>query len=82
MNYIQIDDFYNGFAKVKSNNKIGIIDEYDNIVIECKYDDIDKFYNELAIVTINDKYGFVNTLGEEICEIKYTDVCDFIVTKM
>jgi hypothetical protein len=78
--YDFIDDYYNGVARVKLNNKYGIINENGNEICEIKYDYCYNFNfdHNFAKVKLNNKYGYIDINGNEICEIKYDSIGVFI----
>ena len=65
------------FARVKLNEKWGIINQFGKEITEIKYDYIWKFKNGVARFKLNGKYGFVNIKGEEITLPKYDNAYDF-----
>ena len=65
---------------VEKHNKQGFIDNYENIVVETKYDYINPFgeYQEnWALVIRNNKCGFIDTEGNEIVKPKYSNIEQF-----
>ena len=63
--YDYANEFYNGLAEVKINNKIGIINKTGKEVIPVKYDSIDKYSENFYSVRTGTKYGFVDLKGHE-----------------
>ena len=74
--YDDVDDFYEGLARVELNGKYGFIDQSGTEVIPCKYDDVVDFSEGLAAV-LNGKWGFIDQSGTEVIPCKYDDVDDF-----
>jgi len=67
----QFDDannFYEGLAAVKINNKWGYIDKTGNIIIPPQFDDVYGygFSEGLAKVRINGKYGYIDQTGNVV----------------
>ncbi|MFN8578142.1 MAG: WG repeat-containing protein [Candidatus Sericytochromatia bacterium] len=60
------DNFKNGYARVKIDNKWGIIDKNYNYVINPIYDYINNFSEDYALFLKNRKSGFVNIKGKEL----------------
>ena len=60
------------FYYFKINDKVGLLDENLNIIVEPKYSQIGKFNEGLALVA-NEyrKYGFIDTKGKEIIPLIY-----------
>jgi len=69
--YDAVYSFSGGVARVKINNKWGLIDRNGKQITGCKYDKIDSFSNGLARVEMNDKWGFINKEGDEIIPCQY-----------
>jgi hypothetical protein len=74
----KIDDNY---SIVELYNKFGIIDKYENITCEIKYDTL-WYYNfngNIAIIELNQKFGIIDIRsGSEICVPKYDIISPFI----
>ena len=51
------------FYLLEDNNKFGVKDKHDNVIIPAQFDDIKYFGNNEFIVTINSKKGVCNTKG-------------------
>ena len=75
--YDSVDDFCEGLACVKRNDKCGYVDKTGREIIPCKYDEANDFCEELACVKRNDKCGYVDKTGREIIPYKYDDANDF-----
>ena len=77
-NYQCVDGFFNGFATVRENNKLGFINTLGEEVVPCKYQFCKKFEEGLAAVkNEKDLWGFVNQQGEEVIRCQYPEVYDF-----
>jgi hypothetical protein len=63
--------------KFKENNKYGLMDDNNNIIIHPKYDYLSNFYNGFATYKLENKWGFIDTNGNEIVPPKYDDLWDF-----
>ena len=63
--YDFVGSFINGFARVKLNNKYGIVDRTGEEIIECKYDNVYNFHNGFFLVRLNDEHFWINK-GETI----------------
>ena len=50
--------FENGYAIILKDEKYGMINDKEKIIVPCKYDDIDYFHCGLARVKKNNKFGF------------------------
>ncbi len=61
----------NKTAVVKSNNAYGLINQNDNLILECKYDLIVKAKGTIFILVKNNKYGFFNTKGCFITDTEF-----------
>src|ERR1017187_3752065 len=70
-------NFYEGFSKVKLNNKYGFIDKLGNEVIPFIYDYAGDFNEGLAMVKLDDKYGFIDKYGSEIVPLIYDGADNF-----
>ena len=69
--YNEIKILKDGFAKVRSGKKWGLIDEAGNEVIVPKYNEIRKLANGFIQIRIGDKWGLIDESGNEIVEPKY-----------
>lgn len=86
-----IDDFKEGYARFKSENKFGFINECGEIAIEAKFEFAHPFNNTIAIVRTDfekikkenhtlfkgGKYGAINTKGELIIPFTFDYISDF-----
>ena len=63
--YDDVDEFSEGFAKIKLNGKWGFVNEHGEEVIPFKYDDVTMFSGGFAEVALDGKWGKVNARGEE-----------------
>jgi hypothetical protein len=74
----EVNIFYEGFAKVKSNGKYGFINTSGELVLPCKYDVMyDWFIEDLLGVVINEKFGFVNASGELVVPCIYDEISSY-----
>ena len=71
--YSDIDDFYNGLARVKKGDRYGYIDKAGKEVIECKYKRAEHFSESLASVsmTLNGVTAFVDVKGREVFSLPH-----------
>ena len=76
--YDIVDDFREGLALVRLNDKYGFVDKTGKEVIPLKYEYAYSFREGLALVKLNDKYGFVDKTGKEVIPLKYEDANSFI----
>ena len=77
-NYQHVGSFFNGFATVKENDKLGFINTLGEEVVHCKYKSYKMFKDGLAAVQDDhDLWGFVNANGEEVIPCQYTEVSNF-----
>lgn len=60
-----------GNARIKQNDKAGLIDSNKKIIIPALYDEVTDFYNGFARVIKNGKVGFVNKQAQEIIPCMY-----------
>lgn len=75
--YDEVDDFREGFVKIKQNNKWGVANTRGEEVILPKYDNIHSFKEGIFKVHQNGKWGFINEKGKEIVSLKYDAVENF-----
>ena len=69
LEYDFVDNFYEGFARVKKGGKYGFIDtSFKEFALE--YDYVGDFYKGFARVKKGKKWGFVNTKFEEVCGVR------------
>lgn len=73
-----VDNFKNGFAKVKINNESALIDKNGDVVLQMKGIEIAGDYCEgLIKVERNRKFGFIDLRGKEIVQIEYDGAENF-----
>lgn len=60
------DNFNNGLARVKINNKWGFVNKNNNYVINPIYDDLKNFSENYALFLKDSKWGFVGLNGKEL----------------
>ena len=59
-----VDDFFDGFAKVQLNNKWNYINTDGKIISNQWFDEVGYFIDGLARVKLIDKWSFINKKGE------------------
>lgn len=70
--------FENNTACVGLNNKWGMIDNQNNIIVPFKYDnEFDFRGRDIALVKFNDKFGWIDIKGKEVIPIIYDSAYDF-----
>ena len=67
------DSYYEGFARVKTGDKWGYVNQQKQEITELKYDEASHFSNGFARIKIKDKFGFIDTTGKEIVKPKDED---------
>lgn len=76
--YLSISKYKEHVLSVTNvNYKSGVIDKYDKIVIEFKFESIAEFSEGLACFSEKDKCGFINKNGEVVIEPKYHSLWGF-----
>lgn len=75
--YDDINNFSEGFAKVKVNGKYGFIDKTGKEIIPTKYDWAGDFNEGLARVALDDKAGYIDKKGKVAIPLKYEWAGDF-----
>jgi hypothetical protein len=68
-NYVFIDDYSDGFARVKRNNKFGFYNAEGKLIVPFKYDYAGSFGEGKAIVKNLGEWFFINSKGEKILEL-------------
>lgn len=69
--YDYVDDFKEGYARVKINDKWGYINTNGDVVIAIKYDNAWDFNEGLANVAIGNKCGYINNRDSVVIPIVY-----------
>lgn len=69
--YDWVQPFKNGFASVVKNNKWGVIDRNNNIIIPIMYDSIQIVNNDRIIILLNGKYGVIDASNKIIIPMRY-----------
>lgn len=75
--YVEAEDFYNLFAKVKFNDHYVHIDLLGRLLLKQLYKFIGYFEEDLARVRLIKRWGFINGKGDEVIEVRYDDALDF-----
>lgn len=65
-NYILIDDYSEGLARVKRSNKYGYYDQKGALVVDFKYDYAESFRNGRAVVKNIGKWSLIDTAGSTV----------------
>jgi WG containing repeat len=65
-NYVLIDEYSEGYARVKRNNKFGFFDSNGNLMIDFKFDYAENFKNGVALVKYLKKWLLIDIKGKEI----------------
>lgn len=73
-NWIAIDDFAEGLARVQSGNSFGYIDTSGKMLLPPVYFGGGSFQQGLAVVSNEEKTGMINRRGEEIIPMIYDRV--------
>lgn len=68
--------FCDGLLRVKGDRGYGYINEQQQVVVECKYEEAEDFKNGIAAVKHNGKWGCINTEGSLIIPFLYDEVED------
>ncbi|MEC4113298.1 WG repeat-containing protein [Myroides pelagicus] len=68
-----------GVAIYKSNRRVGLIDQFGEVVLDPKYDVIRPFVNGYAKVALNNKWGIIDVKGNEVIPTKYEEIGHFII---
>jgi hypothetical protein len=70
--YQDVYDFMNGLARVKKDNKFGVINSENKVIIDIKYDQIVMYPEQYLILAIeNDKQQYFNYFGNKISSSEY-----------
>lgn len=69
-----VDNFYDGMARVKQNGKYGFINEHGTLVIPCIWEYAGYFYDGMAEIKQNKKYGIIDKNGSLISDCKWSSI--------
>ena len=72
-----LDNFHDGFARVKLNRKYNFIDTKGNILADQWFDYVENFHEGFARVKLNRKYNFIDTEGNIRFDQWFDYVYDF-----
>ena len=72
-----LDNFHDGFARVKLNRKYNFIDTKGNIRFNQWFEYLENFHDGFAKVELNGKYNFIDTKGNILADQWFYDVGDF-----
>ena len=75
--YSGTDPFYNGFAPVWKNNKMGFIDAAHNLVIPFRFKTGEAFSEGLAPVELGEKWGFIDQSGKFVIQPRFDEANSF-----
>lgn len=65
--------FYDGIAAVERNQKIGLINKKNEIIVDFIFDDIETD-TELFVVSAGDLFGIINRNGDFVLDTVYQDI--------
>jgi hypothetical protein len=68
-NYVLIDEYSEGLARVKRNNKFGFYNPEGQLSIPFKYDYAGSFHEGMTVVKNLGKWFFINANGKKILEL-------------
>jgi uncharacterized Zn ribbon protein len=74
-------NYYNGYARVKINNQWGFVDEKDNLVVPCIYDEVYSFNNGEAFVRQYNEWSIIDTDGNILVDSDDISIIDDIDLK-
>jgi|GEM_PF-431248 len=63
-----------GFARVRLDGKVGVMDRAGNVVIPFIYDDISPFHNGIAAVRQDGLWGFIDIDGNIVISPQFEDI--------
>lgn len=81
-----IRDFYEGYAEIVHNNKVGFVDTTGKLITPIEYDNTQEFSEGLGAVmkfeyledgTILDRWGFMDRNGNVVIDLQYLDCGSF-----
>jgi len=75
--YDEENDFFRGWAKVRSGGKWGAINKAGEEIVPCKYDEIEIEECGGARIRLGEAWGYVNDSGEEVIKPQYSWKQDF-----
>ena len=75
--YVEAEDFYHQYAKVKHNDHYVHIDLLGRLLLKQLYKFIGYFEEDVARVRLIKKWGYINGRGDEVIDIKFDDAFDF-----
>jgi len=76
-NYVKVERFQNGLAKVYLNSKVGMINTSGEEIVPIIYSGIKDFKEGYALYWGNNEYGFIDEGGKIIPLPNYTNVKEF-----
>ena len=76
-NFDIIRSFFDGFAFVKKNSKVGFIDMKGNVAIPLQYEDASNFINGYATVKQDGKWCIIEKSGNKILPEEYDGIKSF-----
>jgi serine/threonine-protein kinase len=71
------EEFSEGLAAVKIDNKYGYIDQIGEVVIQPQFDAANKFSEGLAAVKIDNKYGYIDQTGQVVSQPRFDFAWNF-----
>lgn len=75
--YEMVDEFREGLARVKKNNKYGYVNQNGILVIPLSFDFVGDFSEGYAGVELNEKYGYIDKTGNIVIGYLYDFAGDF-----
>lgn len=77
---LKVDDIgkmLNGYAVVSKNNKYGVIDDKQNIIVDSKYDEVMTPSEGYSVVKINGKWDLLNINSKTLMGLNYEKIHPF-----
>lgn len=75
--FLDIGDFSEGLAPVKTSSGWGYIDRKGNLVISPQFTEADSFSDGLALVEKDGLFGYINSFGAIVIEPQFKDAQSF-----
>jgi hypothetical protein len=73
MDYWNSDQNF-GYTLVQKDNKFGLLDDQNRLIVPIKYESIANYSDSVAVIKSNHKFGCIDKYGEEVIEPLYDDL--------
>jgi hypothetical protein len=75
--YFEAEDFYNGFSRVKFNDKLVPLDSMGRLLLKHLFNHVSLFEEHLACAKLVSLWGYIDERGTLVIDVQFEDAKDF-----